>query len=74
MRTYRKTAAGQTEDPRENTLPGVEFVLLGLDLCLSGMAAVEQLPSDLVHHGNARRMAVHLRLQALEPGGGGGVS
>jgi len=48
-------------------LPGVEFVLLGFDLLLAGMSAVDQLPCDLVHHGDPGRLVVHLRLQTLKP-------
>lgn len=49
-------------------LPGVEFVLLGFDLLLTGVSAVDQLPCNLVHHSNTGRLVVHLRLQTLKPG------
>ena len=53
-------------------LPGVEFVLLGFDLLLTGMSAVDQLPGNLVHHSDPGRLVVHLRLQTLKPGHGDG--
>lgn len=31
------------------------------------MSTVDQLPGNLVYHGNPGRLAVHLRLQTLEP-------
>lgn len=32
------------------------------------MSAVDQLPGNLVHHGNPGRLVVHLGLQTLKPG------
>lgn len=54
-------------NPGVVTVPGVELVLLGFDLPLTGVDAVDQLPGNLVDHGNSRRLVVHLRLQALKP-------
>lgn len=48
-------------------VPVVEFVLLALDVFLTWVTTVYQLPGDLVHHSNTRRLVVHLWLQALKP-------
>ena len=48
-------------------VPVVEFVLLALDVFLTWVTTVNQLPGDLVHHGNTRCLVVHLWLQTLKP-------
>lgn len=37
------------------------------------MTTVDELPSNLVHHGNAGSLVVHLWLQTLKPAGEEGV-
>ena len=48
-------------------LPGVELFLLGFDVILARVPVVDQLPGDLVDHGDARGLVVRLRLEALKP-------